>query len=184
MDPKKLYCSFYSFTDIPGTLLVRTLGRGWLPKLESSVTEPTMTNMSVMTVPVIKTNGLVNRERDRLAAGWDESNPHIPADILSLAPATCPILRPALRIFCSFTRTGEACPPRLVCRHTCAMARTRVRRIGANFLRGETQRVRANGRHRYARWEGRLFLALRHAWTNVWVGEDHEVEVRFSEGAA
>jgi hypothetical protein len=48
----------YSFTDMPGALLVNTLGRGWFPTPNSKATEPTTTKMSVITVPAINTNGL------------------------------------------------------------------------------------------------------------------------------
>lgn len=48
----------YSFTDMPGALLVNTLGRGWLPTPDSRAIEPKTIRMSVITVPVINTNGL------------------------------------------------------------------------------------------------------------------------------
>jgi len=57
---KRSYCKgiFYSFTDMPGALLVNTLGRGWLPTPDSRAIEPATIKMSVITVPVINTNGL------------------------------------------------------------------------------------------------------------------------------
>ena len=62
----------YSFTDPPGALPVNTLGRGWFPTPKSRAMEPTTIKMSVITVPVINTNGLnhpkhesVNSSRDR-----------------------------------------------------------------------------------------------------------------------
>lgn len=57
---KRSYCKgiFYSFTDIPGALLVNTLGRGWFPTPDNRAIEPTTTRMSVITVPAINTNGL------------------------------------------------------------------------------------------------------------------------------
>lgn len=48
----------YSFTDMPGALLVNTPGRGWFPTPNSKATEPPIIKMSVITVPAINTNGL------------------------------------------------------------------------------------------------------------------------------
>jgi hypothetical protein len=49
----------YSLADMPGTLLVNTLGRGRLPTLYRRAMEPTIVKMSATTVPKIKTKGLV-----------------------------------------------------------------------------------------------------------------------------
>jgi len=49
----------HSLTEILGTLLVNTLGRGWLPTPESRAMEPTIINRRVITVPVINTKGLI-----------------------------------------------------------------------------------------------------------------------------
>jgi hypothetical protein len=60
------------------------------------------------------------------------------------------------------------------------VARARVGRIGADFLRGEAQRIRANRRQRHRRREGGLILAPLHAAAaraGFRVGEDHHVEV-------
>ena len=60
------------------------------------------------------------------------------------------------------------------------MPRARVRRVKANFLRSEAQRVRADGGNRGLRREGGLILALLHdRGLDSRVGEDHEIEVWF-----
>ena len=70
------------------------------------------------------------------------------------------------------------------------MAGARVGRIGANFLRDEAQRIRANRRQRHRRREGGLILAPLHAAAaaaraDFRVGEDHHVEVwRFAKCTA
>ena len=73
----------------------------------------------------------------------------------------------------------------LVSLHARAMPRARVRRVGANFLRSEAQRVRADGGKRGFRREGRLILTLVHdPGLDPLVGDDHEIEVRFGHRAA
>jgi len=68
------------------------------------------------------------------------------------------------------------------------MARARVRRVGADLLRGEAQRVRVNGGHRHRGREGGLILAPLHARAGpslrLRVGQDRHVEVRLAESAA
>ncbi len=62
----------YSLADMPGTLPVNTLGRGWLPTLDRRAIEPTIIKMSATTVPAIKTNGLVGNKRiEQSAASRD-----------------------------------------------------------------------------------------------------------------
>jgi hypothetical protein len=51
----------HSLTDIGGVLPVNTLGRGWFPTPESRAMAPTTINMSVITVPVINTKGLITQ---------------------------------------------------------------------------------------------------------------------------
>lgn len=66
----------YSLADMPGTLLVNTLGRGRLPTLYRRATEPTMVKISATTVPKIKTKGLVRKIREvraRLAASRERN---------------------------------------------------------------------------------------------------------------
>ena len=59
----------YSLADMPGTLLVNTLGRGTLPTLYRRAMEPTTVKMSATTVPAIKTNGLVGNKRKETVSG-------------------------------------------------------------------------------------------------------------------
>jgi len=109
---------------------------------------------------------------------------HIPAHVLSFALAARPILCPAVRIPRGFTRTSEARPPSFDRLHTLAVARARVRRVGASFLRREAQHVRANRRNRRRRREGRLILAPLHTRAGPRKGEDHHVEAWLGERAA
>ena len=56
----RLDYSLADMPDMPGTLLVNTLGRGRSPTLYRRAMEPTTVKMSATTVPAIKTNGLAN----------------------------------------------------------------------------------------------------------------------------
>jgi hypothetical protein len=130
----------YSFTDMPGALLVNTLGRGWFPTPDSRAIEPTTIRMSVITVPAINTNGLKppgHESVSRTASQGHSLIGNIPAHVLPLALAPRPILCPTLRILSSFTRTGETCPSSSVRLDARAMARARIGGIGANFPRSE-----------------------------------------------
>ena len=130
----------YSFTDMPGALPVNTLGRGWFPTPNSKATEPTTTKMSVITVPAINTNGLNSPGHvlvNRTASQEHGLIRNVPAHVLPFAPAPRPILCPTRRIVSSFTRTGETGPPSSVRLDACAMARARIGRIRAYFLRSE-----------------------------------------------
>ena len=97
---KKSYCKgiFYSFTDMPGALLVNTLGRGWFPTPNSRATELTTIKMSVITVPAINTNGLKppagHESVSRTASQEQGLIRNIPAHVLPFTLAPRPILCP------------------------------------------------------------------------------------------
>jgi len=92
----------YSLTDTPGTLLVNTLGRGWLPTLDRRAMEPTMINMSAITVPVIKTNGPLTSLRSHLLpaqysvrsvesfVAWHAQAKHVWPALLACTHEPCP----------------------------------------------------------------------------------------------
>ena len=119
---------------MPGELPVNTLGRGWLPTPESRAMEPATINTSVITVPAINTNGLTRVSQNSQPR---QISLHLPAHVLSFAPAARPILRPTRRISGSVTRTGETRPPGLVRLDACAVPGARVGGISADFLRSE-----------------------------------------------
>ena len=140
---KRSYCKgmFYSFPDMPGALLVNTLGRGWFPTPDSRAIEPTTIRMSVITVPAINTNGLNpprHQSVSRTASQEHDLMSNIPAHVLPLTLAPRPILCPTRRILSSFTCTGETCPASPVRLDARAMARARIGGIRANFIRSET----------------------------------------------
>ena len=150
--------------------------------------EPTMVKISATTVPKIKTKGLVRKlEKQSTVSGQSRTklcNAYAPAHVLAFTLAARPILRAILRVRRGLARTYEARTASFVSLDTRAVSRARVGRVGAYVLRGETQRVRADGGNRGWRREGRLVLPLLHGRMDCWVGEDNEIEVGFVHCAA
>ena len=117
----------YSLADMPGTLLVNTLGRGRLPTLYRRATEPTMVKISATTVPKIKTKGLVRKlEKQSTVSGQSRTklcNAYAPAHVLAFTLAARPILRAILRVRRGLARTYEARTASFVSLDTRAVSR-------------------------------------------------------------